>query len=84
MIQTLLAWQPPSPRDRGYGLNGLNEFGSLFFPNLVMRSERKARGIYHELFLCNKGEDTEKGGKTVGFRINFINNFYSVVFIEIF
>lgn len=49
-----------------YELDGIadkffKDIGSLFFPNLVMRSERKARGIYHELFLSNKGnEETEK------------------------
>jgi hypothetical protein len=58
-----------------YELDGIadkffKDISSLFFPNLVMRSERRARGIYHELFLCNKGEDTEKGGKSCGYAIS--------------
>lgn len=58
-----------------YELDGIadkffKDISSLFFPNLVMRSERRARGIYHELFLCNKGGDTEKGGKSCGYAIS--------------
>lgn len=58
-----------------YELDGIadkffKDISSLFFPDLVMRSERRARGIYHELFLCNKGDDTEKGGKSCGYAIS--------------
>ena len=58
-----------------YELDGIadkffKDISSLFFPDLVMRSERRARGIYHELFLCNKGEDTENGGKSCGYAIS--------------
>lgn len=54
----------------GIGDKFFKDISSLFFPNLVMRSERRARGIYHELFLCNKSEDTEKGGKSCGYAIS--------------
>lgn len=35
------------------------DIGSLFFKGYTMRSERRASGIFHELFLCDitKGED---------------------------
>lgn len=35
--------------------------GSLFFNDYYMRSERKAKGIYHELFLCRKDSENKKG-----------------------
>ena len=45
------------------------DIGQLFFPNMFMRSERKAKGIYHELFL---GLVTEAGsqGKSCGYAIS--------------
>lgn len=36
------------------------DIGSLFFPDLCMTSERRANGIFHELFLAPKNSD-EKG-----------------------
>lgn len=33
------------------------DIGQLFFSDYFMRSERKANGIYQELFLAKKGED---------------------------
>lgn len=41
----------------------------LFFPDKVMRSERRARGIYHELFLQDADEE-EKGGESCGYAIS--------------
>ena len=45
------------------------DIGQLFFPNMFMRSERKAKGIYHELFL---GYATEEGtqGKSCGYAVS--------------
>ena len=37
------------------------DIGQLFFPKQGMRSERKANGIFHELFLYNKSDETQKG-----------------------
>lgn len=36
------------------------DIGSLFFPEYIMTSERKAKGIYHELFLQHVGSDVKK------------------------
>lgn len=33
------------------------DIGELFFPEYIMTSERKASGIFHELFLCKKSAD---------------------------
>lgn len=44
------------------------DIGRLFFTNYSMRSERKANGIFHELFLCdNKLNDN---GKSCGYAIS--------------
>lgn len=37
------------------------DIGSLFFPEYSMRSERKASGIFHELFLVPKSDPTSNG-----------------------
>lgn len=44
------------------------DIGSLFFPNLTMRSERRAKGIFHELFICKATEENPKG-KSCGYAI---------------
>ena len=44
------------------------DIGSLFFPNLTMRSERRAKGIFHELFICKTNEENPKG-KSCGYAI---------------
>lgn len=36
------------------------DIGNLFFKNKHMRSERRARGVYHELFLCDNVEEDEE------------------------
>lgn len=36
------------------------DIGALFFPEYTMISETKLKGIYHELFLMKKGNDTVK------------------------
>ena len=41
----------------------------LFFKDLIMYSERKANGIYHELFIYNKDED-KKTAKSCGYAIS--------------
>lgn len=46
------------------------DIGSLFFPDNFMRSERRANGIYHELFLCRNDEDEKEGGKSCGYAIS--------------
>lgn len=45
------------------------DIGKLFFPNYYMRSERRANGIYHELFICNVLEADEVG-KSCGYAIS--------------
>lgn len=45
------------------------DIGTLFFPNYTMRTERRASGIYHELFLVERG-DTEGKGKSCGYAIS--------------
>lgn len=37
------------------------DISALFFQGYTMRSERKAKGIYHELFLVNKSSDNQIG-----------------------
>lgn len=36
------------------------DIGMLFFPDLTMRSERRANGIFHELFINKQGEEKNK------------------------
>lgn len=45
------------------------DIGKLFFSDYTMRSERRANGIYHELFLCKQGDEKE-GGKSCGYAIS--------------
>lgn len=44
------------------------DIGRLFFDNYTMRSERKANGIFHELFLVKKGENNN--GISCGYAIS--------------
>lgn len=47
------------------------DIGALFFPDYVMRSERRAAGIYHELFLVPKKSEKEKdAGVPCGYAIS--------------
>lgn len=57
-----------------YELDGVadkffKDIGSLFFPGYTMRSERRANGIYHELFLCSKGSEENEDGISCGYAI---------------
>ena len=45
------------------------DIGNIFFPNMYMRSERKARGIFHELFLCDSSDLSKNAGKSCGYAI---------------
>ncbi len=45
------------------------DIGNLFFTDKFMRSERRASGIYHELFIGNKSEDIKEGGRSCGYAI---------------
>lgn len=45
------------------------DIGNLFFPNMYMRSERRAKGVYHELFLCEQGDD-KNGGVSCGYALS--------------
>lgn len=45
------------------------DIGGLFFPDYTMRSERKANGLYHELFLVNKEDTSKNGGVSCGYAI---------------
>lgn len=58
-----------------YELDGIadkffKDIGRLFFPEYFMRSERKANGIYHELFLCKQTDDPKNGGSSCGYAIS--------------
>lgn len=46
------------------------DIGNLFFDDYYMRSERRAQGIYHELFLCKKGDDAKDAGNSCGYAIS--------------
>lgn len=46
------------------------DIGRLFFPDKFMRSERRASGIYHELFIGNNSDDTKEGGRSCGYAIS--------------
>lgn len=46
------------------------DIGKLFFPNYYMRSERRAQGIYHELFLCDVSETDKDAGTPCGYAIS--------------
>lgn len=45
------------------------DIGSLFFKDMGMRSERRANGIFHELFLYNNS-DAEHKGESCGYAIS--------------
>ncbi len=45
------------------------DIGKLFFQDYYMRSERKANGIYHELFLC-KASSGNDIGRSCGYAIS--------------
>lgn len=44
------------------------DIGALFFPDYTMRSERRASGIFHELFLVKNGSDEE--GVSCGYALS--------------
>ena len=41
----------------------------LFFPKYYMRAEKKAKGIYNELFVYDDNEDPKVGGKSCGYAV---------------
>lgn len=45
------------------------DIGNIFFPHLYMRSERKARGIFHELFICDRNDNSKNAGESCGYAI---------------
>lgn len=47
------------------------DIGKLFFPNFYMRAEKRAKGIYNELFIYDGlNEDSKTGGKSCGYAIS--------------
>lgn len=46
------------------------DIGRLFFNDMGMRSERRANGIYHELYIYKNFEDEKEGGKPCGYAIS--------------
>ena len=46
------------------------DIGRLFFPDYFMRSERRASGIYHELYMCKQTDDEKEGGESCGYAIS--------------
>lgn len=58
-----------------YELDGVadkffKDIGQLFFPDLIMRSERRANGIYHELFLSKKNSESKEKGVSCGYAVS--------------
>lgn len=45
------------------------DIGRLFFPDFNMRSERRAKGIFHELFIYKNSDETD-AGKSCGYAIS--------------
>ena len=45
------------------------DIGRLFFPDLTMRSERRANGIFHELFINKQNEEKDKA-QSCGYAIS--------------
>ena len=46
------------------------DIGNLFFPEYYMRSERKASGIFHELYLVKKTGTDDKKGVACGYAVS--------------
>lgn len=46
------------------------DIGNLFFPEYTMKNERKADGIFHELFLKKKSDGGKDSGKSCGYAIS--------------
>lgn len=46
------------------------DIGSLFFKDKWMRSERRASGIFHELYLCDRDDDSKKAGVSCGYAVS--------------
>lgn len=58
-----------------YELDGVadkffKDIRTLFFPGKFMRSERRASGIFHELYLGGAGDDMDEGGESCGYAIS--------------
>lgn len=58
-----------------YELDGVadkffKDIGRLFFPDLVMRSERRANGIFHELFICKQNGAPKEKGLSCGYAVS--------------
>lgn len=49
------------------------DIGGLFFPDYLMRSEKRGRGIFHELFLVSKDQKINDAGKSCGYAISLNN-----------
>jgi len=45
----------------------------LFFPDNFMRAEKRMKGMYCELFLCDKDDDPKTGGVPCGYAISLNN-----------
>ena len=45
------------------------DIAGLFFPGLYMRSEKRAKGIYHELFIGDIKDEDRKGGISCGYAV---------------
>lgn len=46
------------------------DIGRLFFQDKFMRSERRASGIYHELYIGNASDDVKESGKSCGYAVS--------------
>lgn len=49
------------------------DIGRLFFPNYTMISERRAKGIYHEIYLKKNNLDEKDKGVSCGYAISLNN-----------
>lgn len=46
------------------------DIATLFFPGWWIRSESRADGIYHELYIGNEADDPKKGGVSCGYALS--------------
>lgn len=58
-----------------YELDGVadkffKDIGKLFFSEYGMRSERRANGIFHELFIYDKNDNSKDAGESCGYAIS--------------
>lgn len=49
------------------------DIGRLFFPDYYIRSERRAQGVYHELYMCRIEDTSKHAGESCGYAVSLNN-----------